>query len=68
MRKLEDKMMEKYGWNPSVSYHPYCWMNFPVWVLYQAVTQLEKKKYDRLLAEYSYKLIIMLLYLGSLND
>lgn len=24
MRKLEDKMMEKYGWNPSVSYHPYC--------------------------------------------
>ena len=24
MRKLEDKMMEKYGWNPSMSHHPYC--------------------------------------------
>lgn len=24
MRKLEDKMMEKYGWAPSVPYNPYC--------------------------------------------
>ena len=23
IRKQEDKMMEKYGWNPSVPYNPY---------------------------------------------
>ena len=23
LRKLEDKMMEKYGWAPSVPYNPY---------------------------------------------
>jgi len=24
LRKQEDKMMEKYGWAPSVPYNPYC--------------------------------------------
>ena len=23
LRKLEDQMMEKYGWNPSMPYNPY---------------------------------------------